>query len=106
MEFMDTVKKTGKAVENAFLLAPLTDGTTDILDKLKLEHEEVADLLQQLVASESAPARKSLLKKNQGRVYSACARRRESRLRRHHRQKGQRLQDRRRRRLSGTRAGR
>jgi hypothetical protein len=37
-------------------------GGTDILDTLKKEHEEVAAMLEDLVASDSGPARKKLVK--------------------------------------------
>lgn len=63
MELMDTMKKTGRAVEKALSLAPEKDGDVDILDKLEQEHKEVKSLFSQLVESESAPQRKTLLKK-------------------------------------------
>jgi hypothetical protein len=66
MELMDTMKKTGRAVEKAFALSPAKEGDMDILDKLKQEHEEVSAMLSQLVDSESAPQRKVLLKKIKG----------------------------------------
>jgi len=61
MEFMDTVKKTGKAVEKAFM--PSSQDEKDILDVLRTEHNEVKKLLSELVETTSAPTRKSLLKK-------------------------------------------
>lgn len=61
MDLMDTLKKTGKTVED--MIAPSNKNDMDILDKLKMEHREVADLLDQLNESESSSTRKSLLKK-------------------------------------------
>ena len=61
MEFMDTVKKTSRAVEKAF--TPSAQEEKDILDVLKTEHNEVKKLLGELVETPSASARKALLKK-------------------------------------------
>jgi hemerythrin superfamily protein len=63
MELLDTIKKTGRVIEEAFMPAADKNGDMDILDKLKLEHNEVKDLLDELVKSESGPARKQYLKK-------------------------------------------
>ncbi|HEX4114066.1 MAG TPA: hemerythrin domain-containing protein [Stellaceae bacterium] len=50
-------RKVGKAMSSE-----TSEDDGDILDTLKQEHEEVADLLEQLVESESAASRRSLLK--------------------------------------------
>ncbi|MFY9286922.1 MAG: hemerythrin domain-containing protein [Alphaproteobacteria bacterium] len=63
MKLMDTVKNSSHIVEKALAITPEKKGDMDILDKLHKEHEEVKALLKQLVESESAPTRKSLLKK-------------------------------------------
>ena len=54
-------EKTGEKIGKTF--SPNTTGETDILDKLKEEHEEVDALLKQLVDTESGATRKSLVKK-------------------------------------------
>jgi len=63
MELMEKIKKTGKSLEKALIPHSDTNDATDILDTLKAEHDEVKDLLAQLLDNPSAPARKSLLKK-------------------------------------------
>lgn len=63
MKLVDTVKNSSRIVEKALAITPEKKGDMDILDKLHEEHEEVKALLKQLVESESAPTRKSLLKK-------------------------------------------
>src|SRR5579872_2619124 len=61
MALMSMVDKARRKVGTA--LAAEQPGTgADILDTLKAEHEEVAQLLERLVSSESAPTRRSLLK--------------------------------------------
>ncbi len=68
MSLLSTIKKTGKNLEKAIVGAPHPDAgqEMDILDKLKAEHDEVAGMLKKLVDSQSAPERKSLLKKIKG----------------------------------------
>src|ERR1700683_4461363 len=53
--------KTGEKIGKTF--SRNTTGETDILDKLKEEHEEVDALLKQLVDTDSGATRKSLVKK-------------------------------------------
>lgn len=60
MSISTSVKKATRAVEKA---VTGKEPAHDILDTLKEEHEEVADLLKKLVDSENAAERKSLLKK-------------------------------------------
>jgi hemerythrin superfamily protein len=62
MELMDSLKKTGRAVERAFMPAD-KNAEMDILDKLKLEHDEVLDLLADLVDTDNARERKMIFKK-------------------------------------------
>jgi Cdc6-like AAA superfamily ATPase len=61
MALIDQLSKTGEKIGNAF--SRRAEDETDILDKLKQEHEEVAALLKQLVETESGATRKSLVKK-------------------------------------------
>ncbi|MEI9887711.1 MAG: hemerythrin domain-containing protein [Rhizomicrobium sp.] len=64
MNLLTAFKTTGRSIEKA--AAPkgaARPGDMDILDKLKQEHEEVADLLKKLVASDKGPERKALVKK-------------------------------------------
>jgi hemerythrin superfamily protein len=60
MTVMHTVDKMRRKVGKAVSPDASADDV-DILDTLKQEHEEVAALLTQLVESESAPTRRSLL---------------------------------------------
>src|ERR1700691_3200194 len=53
--------KAGEKIGKTFSRS--TESDTDILDKLKQEHEEVGALLKQLVGTESGATRKSLVKK-------------------------------------------
>ncbi len=62
MELMDSLKKTGRAVERAFMPTG-KNADMDILDKLKLEHDEVLDLLADLVDTDNARERKAIFKK-------------------------------------------
>jgi hemerythrin-like domain-containing protein len=59
MSLTTTLKKTARKIEKA---VTGKEPEVDLLDTLKEEHEEVAELLKKLVDSESAPERKSLLK--------------------------------------------
>jgi hypothetical protein len=61
MAIMDHLSNTGEKIGNA--LSRRADEPTDILDKLKQEHEEVDSLLQHLVEEENGTKRKSLVKK-------------------------------------------
>jgi hypothetical protein len=61
MSLASTIKKTGKKIGNAISGTATAEEDMDILDKLKQEHEEVSELLSQLVSSERPGERKSLL---------------------------------------------
>jgi hemerythrin-like domain-containing protein len=61
MNLNATLKKTRNTIEKA--LIGKAGGERDILDQLKEEHEEVAEMLEQLVKSERAGERKALLAK-------------------------------------------
>jgi hemerythrin superfamily protein len=61
MSTLETLKKAGDKVGRAFL--PTAEADADILDTLKKEHDEVKELLGELVESENAAARKALLKR-------------------------------------------
>ena len=61
MNLTATLKKTRNTIEKA-LIGEAGDGK-DVLDQLKEEHEEVAELLEQLVKSQRAGERKSVLAK-------------------------------------------
>jgi hemerythrin superfamily protein len=63
MSLSGTIRTTTRKVQNALTPATYAEGDMDILTKLKKEHREVQALLDELVDSESAVARKSLLKK-------------------------------------------
>jgi hemerythrin superfamily protein len=58
MNLKSTIEKAGKTIKGAVVPAP--EG--DILETLQKEHDEVQALLQQLVDSDSAPERRTLLK--------------------------------------------
>jgi len=60
MGLMDTL--TGRGKDREFPFSPGADEDADILDTLKKEHEEVAELLSQLVKSDRGAERKALLK--------------------------------------------
>ena len=62
MSLSGAIRTTTRKVENALTPATYASGEMDILTKLKKEHREVQLLLDQLVDSESAPERRSLLK--------------------------------------------
>ena len=67
MSLLTTIKKMGKNVEKVIAGAPRSaTGDMDILDKLKVEHNEVGQMLKKLVGSSGASERKSLLKKIKG----------------------------------------
>lgn len=59
MNLKTTLEKAGKTLKGALSPHP----SDDILSTLHKEHDEVQALLKQLVDSESAPERRSLLKK-------------------------------------------
>ena len=61
MPVMNVVDKARRNVGRA-MSAEDEGADGDILDTLKQEHEEVAELLEKLVESESTPTRRSLLK--------------------------------------------
>lgn len=61
MSFISSAFKSSKHRE--FPFSPGAEGHVDILDTLKKEHEEVAQLLSQLVKNEKGGERKALLKK-------------------------------------------
>jgi hemerythrin superfamily protein len=61
MSLTSTIKKTGKKISDAVAGTATDMEEMDILDTLKQEHEEVSELLGQLVSSERAGERKALL---------------------------------------------
>jgi hemerythrin-like domain-containing protein len=63
MTLFNAIRKTGKAAGNALIGATANPDETDILDTLKKEHEEAADLLKQLVGADKAGERRSILNK-------------------------------------------
>jgi hemerythrin superfamily protein len=63
MSLSGTIRTTTRKVQNALTPATYAEGDMDILTKLKKEHREVQALLDELVDTESAAQRKSLLKK-------------------------------------------
>ena len=63
MTLTGAIRTTTRKLENALTPATYAQGEMDILTKLKKEHREVQLLLDQLVDSESATERKTLLKK-------------------------------------------
>jgi len=62
MSLTGSLRTTKRRMENALTPATYAEGDMDILTKLKKEHREVQLLLTELVNSESAPERKSLLR--------------------------------------------
>jgi hemerythrin superfamily protein len=62
MSLTGTMRTTKRRVENALTPATYAEGDMDILTKLKKEHREVQLLLTELVNSDGAAERKSLLK--------------------------------------------
>lgn len=62
MSLTGTIRTTTRKAKNALTPATYASGDMDILTKLKKEHREVQLLLDQLVDSERASERKSLLK--------------------------------------------
>jgi len=63
MSLMGTIKKTGRSIEQAITGKIAAEDDMDILDKLKEEHEEAAELLETVAEGKSAAERKSALKK-------------------------------------------
>jgi hypothetical protein len=63
MSLTGTIRTTTRRAQNAMTPATYAQGDMDILTKLKKEHREVQLLLDQLVDTGSAAARKALLKK-------------------------------------------
>lgn len=63
MTLLNTIRKTGKTVSNALTGTAPGPDDIDILDTLKKEHEEAADLLNKLVDSDKAAERRSILNK-------------------------------------------
>ena len=63
MTLLSTIRKTGRTVGNAVTGTAADPNKTDILDTLKKEHREAADLLKKLVDSDKAPERRSILTK-------------------------------------------
>ena len=63
MALLNVVDKTRRKIGAALSPDRREAADHDILDTLKREHEEVSDLLEQLVDSESASGRASLLKR-------------------------------------------
>ena len=63
MTLLNTIRKTGKTVGNALTGSAAGADDIDILDTLKKEHEEAADLLKKLVDSDKAAERRSILNK-------------------------------------------
>ena len=68
MSLLGTIKKTGRSIENAIVGKPSAgpQEDMDILDKLKQEHEEAAELLETIAESKSGTERKAALKKLKG----------------------------------------
>jgi hypothetical protein len=64
MNVINTIKQTGRKLERAMGVG--AGGEGDILDTLKKEHGEVAELLKKLVESQKAAERKSLFRKIKG----------------------------------------
>ena len=62
MSLTGTIRTTTRKAQNAMTPATYAKGDMDILTKLKKEHREVQLLLDQLVDSDGAAARKSLLR--------------------------------------------
>lgn len=62
MDFEATARKAGRKVGKLFSTAS-DSGEADILDKLRQEHDEVEDLLKNLVDSQNGTERKSLLRR-------------------------------------------
>jgi hemerythrin-like domain-containing protein len=58
MGMMDSLRRTGRRMADA---TAGEEGAQDILDTLKQEHRDVAEMLDRLVESESGPERKRLL---------------------------------------------
>jgi hypothetical protein len=62
MSLITSLKNRVKGVDFPFAPSATAEGDVDVLDTLKKEHEEVAEMLKQLVASDRAAERKVLLK--------------------------------------------
>lgn len=63
MDLESTARKAGRKVGKFFSSQNEVPGETDILEKLGQEHDEVKELLSQLVESQNGTERKSLLRK-------------------------------------------
>jgi hypothetical protein len=63
MDLQNTARKAGRKVGQLFSSDSAVQADTDILDKLGQEHDEVEELLTQLVDSQNGTERKSLLRK-------------------------------------------
>lgn len=57
------VKQAVRAIGNTFSSSDAAGGSTDILDTLKREHDEVKDLLENLSDAETAAQRRTLVQK-------------------------------------------
>jgi len=63
MMLLSAIRKTGKSVGNTLSGTDASPHETDILDTLKKEHKEAAELLKKLVDSDKAAERRSILNK-------------------------------------------
>jgi iron-sulfur cluster repair protein YtfE (RIC family) len=63
MRVKTVVKQAARAISNTFSSDGPDVDSTDILDTLKKEHDEVKDLLEKLSGSETAAQRRSLVQK-------------------------------------------
>jgi len=61
MTVRTSIEQAAKSVMGA--LSPRTEGETDILDTLQIEHDEVQELLEKLVDTENAREQKHLVEK-------------------------------------------
>jgi hemerythrin superfamily protein len=61
MTVRTTIEQAAKSVMGT--LSPKTEGETDVLDTLHIEHDEVQDLLKNLVDSDNAREQKQLVQK-------------------------------------------
>jgi hemerythrin-like domain-containing protein len=64
MSLIDALK--GRNKDSEFPFSPNEEGDADILDTLKKEHEEVAEMLSQLVKSDRGAERKAILEQIKG----------------------------------------
>jgi hemerythrin superfamily protein len=63
MSVKTAMKDTVRAISSSFSSSDPETETTDILDTLKKEHDEVKELLKKLSDAETAPQRRSLVQK-------------------------------------------